>query len=130
MSVFQRQKKHNTFQTRQKYERQARATFSKTIRKYMRDADIYTKDLIWTEAEAAAADDILRFIQKHPAATKTEYLAAMTIATDQVEEQNTLHAETWRRLHDQYPHMFAVTAARQNTRHSTSRWNTEDFTCS
>mgnify|MGYP005714938049 CR=1 FL=1 len=113
MSVFQRQKKHHTFQTRQKYERQARATFSKTIRKYMRDADIYTNDLIWTEAEAAAADDILHFIEKHPAATSTDYLATLTFSSDQVKELDTLHADTWRRLHDQYPHMFAVAAVRQ-----------------
>ena len=114
MSVFQRQKKTKNFQQRQRFERVARARFSRTIRKHMKDASIYSPDSVWTDEETACSEDILRLIQRSPEVTPTTFqkIYSETFpATATIFDDNLLQ-RTWTRLHTEYPHMFAVAMAR------------------
>ncbi len=47
-SAFQKQKQHLTFQHRQRFERGARYRLSRTIRKHMADASLYSPDRVWS----------------------------------------------------------------------------------
>ena len=115
MSLFQRQKKHKSFQQRQRFERVARARFSRTIRTYMRDPKIYSQNAIWTLQEASCAENILLLIKRHPQVNVQtlveDYYSHLGPSIDDCFSDDVLH-KVWQRLHSQYPHMFAVALVR------------------
>ena len=110
MSVFQRQTKSKSFKQRQHFERVARAKFSRTIRKYMRDSTIYSPEKVWTETEATCADIILELLRLTPeldsAHVFEQYIAKRKQEINNITEA--LMQTVWHRLHNEYPHMFAV----------------------
>ena len=106
-----RNKKHANFQHRQNYERMARAKFSQTIRKHMRDAEVYSKSKVWSCEEDALADKVLHIVRAHPD-LDDELLVQAFLKTEPVLSVDTI-TTVWDRLTHQYPHMFEVAAARQ-----------------
>ena len=81
----------------------------------MRDENIYSKDQVWTDTQAACADVILTDIIRHGHdLTNLEVLekAIHKIARRITDEEDPVYLDlmhaVWNRLHNQYPHMFAV----------------------
>ena len=54
-----RTRAHKNFPVRQHWERKARAKFSRTVRKHMRDPNLYTPEKTWTEEHSKLADRLL-----------------------------------------------------------------------
>ena len=106
--------KHKLVQLRQAWERRARATFSNTIRRHMRDPQVYGRELAWSEAEAACAEILLATVRANPDASDDMIvdLCMCKKRWDSVPDLQMLPA-VWARLCIQYPHMFAVAAARK-----------------
>ena len=106
--------KHKLLQLRQAWERRARATFSSTVRRHMRDPEIYGRELAWSESEAACADALLATVRENPDSSD-DAIVDLCICEKYSDGQSDAHvvAAVWTRLRTQYPHMFAVAAARK-----------------
>ena len=118
-STFQKQKKHRTFELRQAFERRARATFSRTIRKYMRDASIYKSSKVWSEEESRVAGTLLDFVHTHVDIPDDDIVEAY-LRSDEADGDKKHRAShdtlshVWTRLTQDFPHMFAIAAARNS----------------
>ena len=113
-SAFQKQKQHLTFQYRQRFERVARCRFSRTIRKHMADATIYSPERVWSVSDNTLADALLRFVADNPTKEDEEVLQAF--AESPAYNRAFSHdreVHVWKRLTTQYPHMFEVAEARR-----------------
>ena len=64
-----RGRRHKSFTLRQHWERQARATFSRTIRRHMREPGEYSETHLWTEEDSILADELINFYGSHPDST-------------------------------------------------------------
>ena len=59
MSTIMKQAQRETFHMRQRWERVARVKFSRTIRKHMRNDQLYSCERVWTARESDMADKLL-----------------------------------------------------------------------
>ena len=112
--LFSQRRKHKLFQLRQAWERRARATFSNTIRRHMRDPQVYGRELAWSEAEAACAEILLATVRANPNAPD-DMIVDLCMSgnnSDNIPDLKMLLA-VWTRLCMQYPHLFAVAGARK-----------------
>jgi len=114
MSAFQKQRQHKTFQKRLHFERVARVRFSETLRAHMRDSELYGPTNAWSAQEAAVADDLLTYLQADPACPSTEVVERAMAASATGDVQLDTYCDVFRRLETEFPHMFAVAAARGN----------------
>ena len=115
--MFQKQKNQNTFQQRVLFEKLAKARFSATIRRSMRDETIFTSQNVWLERDADLASALLRFVQARKDLKDTNVCDAFLKNTNKQDnscEHWSPEAATrvWERLLTQFPHDFAVARAR------------------
>ena len=78
MSTIMRQLENPSYQARQRWEREARAKFSKTIRAHMRDPTLYTPAKCWTAAESDMADRILAALRSDKTKTLENVVAQLS----------------------------------------------------
>ena len=109
MATIMRQAKSASFQKRQKWERLMRVFFSRTLRRHMRDAKLYTPSMVWSETESHLADQILQYIAKHASADDK------AVEIGFLQEEQSIAADVfqpvWERL-QKWPHNFEILAAR------------------
>ena len=105
---------NRSFEMRQSWERKARAKFSRTIRRHMRDATTYSPSKVWTAEQSTLADLLLndfathadRDIDEHPSLFHEQYSH---------HEMDTI-VEVWNKL-QVFPHCFEI-AERRNALHT------------
>ena len=120
MHTFQEQIKHETFKKRQAFERVAKARFSATIRRFMRDSTIYSEENVWSASDAELASALLVFIETRrdldDASVPDAYVRYAQKQSAKRPPREASDDETvarvWQRLLTQYPHPYAVARAR------------------
>ena len=115
MHTFQKQRTQPTFKKRLEFERNAKARFSATIRRSMRDSAIYSETNVWSRADAEVAAALLQFVANAPNLTdKCVPEAYVRLAPAKEGKKVTADdaARVWHRLLTQFPHPFAVARAR------------------
>ena len=113
-ATFQKQLKNRTFVQRQHFERLAKARFSDTLRRSMRDAAIYSAANVWTQDDADVAHALLRLVASRrnlPDAQVPAMLAATAGRGGEAIDAG-VATRVWERLLTQHPHTFAVARAR------------------
>ena len=108
-SVLRRQLTNPSFAARQLWERRMRVFFSRTVRRHMRDTDVYSANACWTDADAALADSLVEFWR-----CNCDCLEASCVEAFCAVHPGTCCSEVdsvWQRLNT-YPHVFELAAAR------------------
>ena len=108
-SVLRRQLTNPSFAARQLWERRMRVFFSRTVRRHMRDTDVYSANACWTDADAALADSLVEFWRCNCDCLEASCVEAFCavhpgICCSEV-------GSVWQRLNT-YPHVFELAAAR------------------
>lgn len=103
------QSKSANFQARQQWENIALVKFARTIRKHMRDPDVFSADVVWTSEDARIATALLSQCAEAPEAKDHDIL----FHTGERDASITFAAavQVWQRL-QLYPHVFSVRHAR------------------
>ena len=101
---------NKSFKMRQDWERKARAKFSRTIRRHMRDEQTYSPDKVWTEAQSDLADLLLRDYATHVQTTVEDHPA--NFAERHPTFDLAMITSVWKKL-QLFPHCFEV-AERRN----------------
>ena len=103
------QSKSANFQARQQWEKIALVKFARTIRKHMRDPDVFSADVVWTSEDARIATALLSQCAEAPEAKDHDIL----FHTGERDASITFAAavQVWQRL-QLYPHVFSVRHAR------------------
>ena len=109
MSTIMRQLQNQSYQTRQRWERQARVKFSRTLRQHMRDPDLYSAENLWTSQDSAIADNLVAAFAAAPNDEETD-VAARCRDTYPSEEHPRVDAVIHRM--GLFPHVFEIAAAR------------------
>ena len=91
------------------WERRARVKFSRTIRTFMRNPDVYSAKNCWSAEESEIADRLLALLRSNKSYTDEELLAAMQASMNGASGENT--RSVWRKL-QRFPHIFEVANAR------------------
>ena len=78
MAVIQRQRHTVSYVRRQQWERRMRVKFSRTIRRHMRDPELYTAENLWTAEEADVAEELLRVLAQTPTLTDDDLLQSVS----------------------------------------------------
>lgn len=97
------------FKMRQAWERKARAKFSRTIRKHMQDATVYSPSKVWTSEQSYMADKLIQHYGTHTDVTiddLPEHFLEEVSGNDQTLVQN-----TWAKMQT-FPHCFEIAEAR------------------
>ena len=105
MSVMMRQKDNKGFQARQRWEREARVKFSKTLRTHMNDITIYSPEKCWQPLDNEIANAILQEMKIERYTDINDFTAINTKYGTETS------ANVWKKLH-MFPHMFEIAAAR------------------
>ena len=88
-------------------------TFSRTIRKYMRDPEIYTSANVWCEEDVAIAEELLEFVSYNPEMSDDVVVAKYVERASEGSKCDVERADhVWARLRTQFPHMFDVAERR------------------
>ena len=110
MAVIQRQKRTLGYARRQQWERRQRVKFSRTLRRHMRDPEIYSSERVWTADESSIADALLKEVTSNKTSTDDEVLHRCQESLAQSTPSEAVHA-VWRRMR-LFPHVFEVAHAR------------------
>ena len=107
------QTKHPSFQKRQRWEKEMRATFARTLRLHLRDADRYCHpgQHVWTAADSDVVDCMLEVIKKENKEPDTESLQSL-VTTRYPELSSTDFARIWERMHT-FPYIFELAVLTQ-----------------
>ena len=109
MSTIMRQLANPSYQARQRWERDARVKFSRTVRQHMRDPELYTPEKCWTDAESTMADQIVAAVRKEPSVTLEDVVAGIRGAAPSTDEAL---IETVAEKLKEFPHIFELAKAR------------------
>jgi hypothetical protein len=105
-----RPRKHEAFQQRQRWEKQQRANFSRTIRRHCRDEAVFGAAATWTAEDSDVADALLRMLAERPQNCTDELLLESCRASLSADACLRVEA-VWSRM-QQFPHMFEVAEVR------------------
>ena len=92
-----------SFQMRQAWERKARAKFSRTLRRHMRDATVYTPSKVWTQEQSDLADFLLKDYEINPSRDLDNHPAEF-VAHHSEQDLDTV-TEVWKKMQI-FPHCF------------------------
>ena len=66
MATIMRQSEKESFRARQRWERAMRVRFSRTLRRYMRDPQLYSSESVWTNEDSDVADLLIHACAAQP----------------------------------------------------------------
>ena len=109
MSTIMKQADKESFRMRQRWESRMRVYFSKTVREYMRDPELFTPEKTWTHAQSAMAEQLLRTLRSTPD-LEDDAVVANCCKENGIESRDEVE-QVWAKLNT-FPHVFEIANAR------------------